>query len=65
MAAKKGVCKDCAYFKAHPQEDKNFGHCHRFPPILLRRGRKNIEFTFPAVGEFHWCGEWKHEKENS
>ncbi len=50
-------CDRCVFFEA---DDDEGGFCHRYPPVLLARGTKEIAcFIFTEVNAMAWCGEFK------
>lgn len=57
----KWKCETCRFWVERVTqggEVLNFGNCHRYPPVVNRKG---IETSFPAhpmtTGD-EWCGEW-------
>jgi hypothetical protein len=67
-------CNSCRFFEPAPDyfdadEDMSdelvgakdeYGFCRRHAPGPTQFDpSKDLEFSWPLVGDWHWCGEWK------
>lgn len=70
-------CKSCRWFEPEPDyfgdddmseelvgPKNEYGFCRRHAPTPSQfdAGRE-LEFCWPLVGEWQWCGEWQPKQE--
>lgn len=70
-------CKSCRWFDASPDyfgeedmsqelvgEKDEYGFCRRHAPGPTQSGLAvELEFWWPLVGDWQWCGEWQQREE--
>jgi len=54
----KESCEQCKYF-----EFDDFSVCRRYPPVHTEELEGDNIFSFPNVGAWMWCGEFKPKEE--
>jgi hypothetical protein len=53
-------CKDCFYWNNKNSDHPNFGHCLRFPPMVIWESATNdVESYYPKTRYDDYCGEYK------
>lgn len=69
---RKNLCVNCNFFVLlDSYEDVDFGECRRYAPrpkTLAGSPERNSESVYavwPAVVEWHWCGEFEPSKETA
>lgn len=55
------ICENCAFWEPAEFNQKNYGYCHRYPPVFQDLESRKEEDYFPVTRPFDWCGEFRKQ----